>query len=831
MSFTRRQLARLLGLVTPYTAPTWTVAPALAEPLYGGDQVTLTNNGTATGYPAPTLSTVYLVNGVDMGAGPVTVQVGDTVVARRTALNARGSTSIDSAAVTAQPILTWAGQQLLGANAAPLRDYDKTRVYCNLLHQVRNFAPPSDPYSYTSRVTLKGNGWPAAGTSPCCVFLTNMKVEDAGVYQISFTGQVDSIQNIGNGSLSAKSFNAGTGKTTATVTMPGTSGHIVALRFNNVSSDFGALEVMVPGYAPGTAQVYRTEVLAHYEPFNTIRFMDWLETNGPEAGGGGNPDVNWTGSRAADNATPLGYKHSLKACFDFAAANGAHPWTNVPVSASDSYIGSYVADGLARLQAGKRWLIEYSNELWNQSFPQYATAQDAAMAAGDVRIGADMVSCSKSGGTASLELEAPHGKTVGQLVSVQGIGNITGGLVPITAVPDPNTLRWAEAGTATGAIAGEMYSSVFLDPSNPLCAPVGGGYYVARAVNAFDVKQRWEVTRLRKIWEAVSAAGATNRVRLILGVHIDEINVTRANVILLLAWIKATYGSVDWIWGVAPAFYATPANAGGIGSVDDVFTQLDTSRLARGQQLKYLTNIVKAWGLHLVAYEGGPHTHDDDGSATIKGYIAAAHVDSRMRDLIEAQASDWRAYGGEDFMYFHAGSGNTFGGVGNNNTWPLVVGDLDDGPNQPKYQAMQAIAAASSAPELIDGVNSGAIDLIDVLPDNFIAYPFNAQFYIPAGDNIPDVAVNVAIKVAGLYTIAFDAGVDGGTVNAQLLVDGNVVDSGAIPVRADFWTAQMNEAYSATMQLSAGPHTVALRLPAANRGQWVALRRVRRTAV
>ena len=72
---------------------------------------------------------------------------------------------------------------------------------------------------------------------------------------------------------------ASTGKTTCTLTCAGAGDSLLALRFNNAPPDMAELEFMAPGYAPGTAQLVRTEVLTHLAPFRVLRFMDWGRTN------------------------------------------------------------------------------------------------------------------------------------------------------------------------------------------------------------------------------------------------------------------------------------------------------------------------------------------------------------------------------------------------------------------------------------------------------------------------------------------------------------------------------------------------------------------------
>lgn len=715
---------------------------------------------------------------------------------------------------------------MLGANMGFQRDYTKTKVFTNLLHQARAFCPLTDGGGYGySNVALKGNGYPVAGASCIVVFLSNLTADDAGQYLVSvrgdFTGSA-SIQQAGGGTLGARVYNASTGKTTCTLTCTGAGDSFLALRFNNCPPDMADLEVMCPEYAPGTAQLIRTEVLAHLAPFRWLRFMDWLETNGPEfPEGDPNGDTDWATSRAANEGTPLGYKHSLKACFDLAGAAGAAPWTNIPVSATDAYITSYVARGLQLLPADKKWRIEFGNEVWNPQFPAYATSAAAAFAAANVRAGsADIASCSKAGGTATLVLKgADHGRTAGQQVYVQGINNITGGLVTLTAGTSGKTLTWDEAGTATGTLRSEWQSCVFLSPNHALCAQVSGGWWTPEYPTAYYVKLRYELTRVRAIWAAALAAGATSRIEVVQGAWLAQF----FNNMPLLTWAYQQYGGLSWLHSLCPAFYADAENNNAMTTVDAVFAELEANWPNVAQRAQHWANVLASWGLPMPAYEGGPHTHIKTSGT--QAAVAAAHSDDRMRLFIKKMLQDWCDRGGKDFAYYYAGSNNTFGGTGNN-TWALVLGDITTGPTQAKYQAMTQTGAAPFLPEAVAGLNSGAIRFVDALPGGFIGWPQNQQFIVTASSRIPDVAVHIAAPVDGTYTVALDAGATAAGCLLTLLVDDVPVDSGNAP-EVNVYGALPGEALSAAVTLAAGQHVVKVRLASTPRPGAVGLYRVR----
>jgi hypothetical protein len=52
----------------------------------------------------------------------------------------------------------------------------------------------------------------------------------------------------------------------------------------------------------------------------------------------------------------------------------AKPWFCIPHAASDEWVTSFASLLLANLRPDLSVYIEYSNEVWNQGFPQYTHA-------------------------------------------------------------------------------------------------------------------------------------------------------------------------------------------------------------------------------------------------------------------------------------------------------------------------------------------------------------------------------------------------------------------------------------------------------------------------
>jgi hypothetical protein len=733
---------------------------------------------------------------------------------------------------------TWGSEELLSVNMGPNYDFS-TRVFINVLHSGRAWCPDSNGGGYGyENVTLKTvgeKGYPATGETATMVFLSDLTDYDAGDYLFECSGDLSSkITNMGTGSwFSGPTYSAITNKTTGTwriaTGQDGTG--ILALKFTNVPADFGALKFNAPGYALATTDVFRSDALTHFAPFKTLRFMDWLETNGSETdwAEAGNQDTDWATARASKWDDAFWYKHSLKACFDFFFANDSNIiWTNIPAKATDAYISSYVAEGAVRLAADKTWWIEFGNELWNNTLGQstaYMDMRTGGFTAAKVKAGDDFTSISRTSNVVTAVFDTAHNLTNGASVYVKHKDDIfTAGTEVITVV-NATTITWADVGADNASIShADDDTYIIGDTSHMLAANLSDYNQPEPNTTANYIRIRYALTRAREIWEAVDALGETARIKVLLGTQGDN----TFNYVPCLVWAKEQYGDLNWLYAMPPATYAEPANPAGIASEDDVFTQLDTDMTDIMEKMLRWNNLMTTLGMHSVSYECGPHTHWNGGNAAATPFILAAHLDSRMGDRVIDWHQSWVNRGGQQFCWFHGGI--TEAAADPNSTWPVTYGDFTDDATSEKYQAFVTLENTSVLPVEESGVNFGTIRYIDVLPDSgaLLAQVSNWLVIDPAEATF-DITINVAVETAGNYTLAIDAARHtDAAVAYEAFVDGASVSAGNLPSVNVFTTAP-SEAFSTTVSLSAGIHTVKFHVDNASRADWVGLYRVRLT--
>jgi hypothetical protein len=123
-------------------------------------------------------------------------------------------------------------------------------------------------------------------------------------------------------------------------------------------------------------QTYQTEVfnpvfLERIRKFKTLRFMDWMQTNGSQ-------QSRWeTRAKTTDATYATGKGAPLEVMIDLANRTGIDPWFNMPHMATDDYMTNFAKMVKNRLNRNLRVYVEYSNEVWNWQFAQAHFALDA----------------------------------------------------------------------------------------------------------------------------------------------------------------------------------------------------------------------------------------------------------------------------------------------------------------------------------------------------------------------------------------------------------------------------------------------------------------------
>ncbi|MGB1309792.1 MAG: sugar-binding protein [Leucothrix sp.] len=201
----------------------------------------------------------------------------------------------------------------------------------------------------------------------------------------------------------------------------------------------------------------------------------------------------------------------------------------------------------------------------------------------------------------------------------------------------------------------------------------GFKYYSMQSVHMF------------KQWEKVF--GGTSRLIRVLGGLTTDLAMSET----LLAY-RSAFKHVDALT-IAPYFYIAQDQLARVNSVDSVFDLLNRpdNRYSINNLLEVIAKqaqLAKAYGVDLVAYEGGQHLVDHKTHKLTEGatpHLVAANRDARMAREYYRFLSGWKAAGGNLFIAFSAPRPHTWHG-----SWGIKEYINQSITEVPKYQALLA---------------------------------------------------------------------------------------------------------------------------------------------
>jgi hypothetical protein len=290
----------------------------------------------------------------------------------------------------------------VGINLNYAGDWAPDLLFADAFKQSRNWTTASG-----AAAPIDSNGWP---TQDANIYVwAGQALNMSGTYALSFNGQA-TVSGSG-GAVTNQSYDPSNNLTTATVTMTNADLNLTFTNTRRTSSSatntgITNARLMRPtssgaGTSYPTSTNFTTPIKNLIKKFGTIRFMDFLATNG-------NAQVNWSDRVPPTYASYVvaapGYGWEGKGCpWEYAVIlcneTGKDMWICLPAGATDTYItnvanliafGSDGANPYAGPQANPvypplnsnlKLYVEYSNEVWNTAgaFTQSGTNHTAAI--------------------------------------------------------------------------------------------------------------------------------------------------------------------------------------------------------------------------------------------------------------------------------------------------------------------------------------------------------------------------------------------------------------------------------------------------------------------
>gem|GEM_PF-1065198 len=508
---------------------------------------------------------------------------------------------------------------------------------------------------------------------------SNDQPDCSGTYTVIFNG-IATLSNVSGApvlTFANQSYNPATNTTTVSVTLPGGPTYadgpaLMEISFTNTqataaspkNSGITGLQVIRPGFAANSNQVFDPAFVNAMAPFSHIRYMSWLGTNTAAGyyGDTGHHLIGWS-QRSLPTDLFQGVGTTIRAGawgvsweYVILLANAASKdiWINVPVSAtggSDSLDPTYVASpdtssyiyslayllkngnaftGNQGLKPGLHIYLEHSNEVWNPGFSQYTwnllAAEDEVNKGGSV--------LNNDGDTSQYDWA--YRRHLKRLYEIS-----------------------------------QIFQSVF--------GP-GSLNTTIRPVYAW-----WQL-------DEGAGSGAANA----------------------LAWFKKTYGPPsNYFYAMAQGDYFAATNYANDTTIPEVLSDMQASSNASVQYVTSNKATAAFYGLPLYTYEGGPdNSNGGTGSTTNIGVQILANRDPGMGGLVQSHISkNWFAQGGGTFSYFNLSGGYTrYGSWGATDNYENLA--------TPKYVALETLTGyaptgAPSAPtSLVATAGDGSVALV-----------------------------------------------------------------------------------------------------------------------
>lgn len=409
------------------------------------------------------------------------------------------------------------------------------------------------------------------------------------------------------------------------------------------------IRIFPPGFDPAQSAPprFHPDFLAELAPYRTLRFMDWMETNGGFTLPGPNSQQEF-----GDRPEPSDAHWSIEGVpveimVELSNETGAEPWFTLAHRVDDDYVARFARIVRDQLRSDLEVYVEYSNEVWNPQFGQGAFIEDQ----GNQRYG--------------------------------GLG-------------DPFIRRLNYHGQRTAEIC-DIFRSEFGAAASRVVCVLG-----AQAANAFTQTEAADCPiavqageRSTPCREAIDAVAIAPYFANYTNVPANETDIVTWDLDILFAELTAG--------GQLAQNLNTPCTENG-----NAFSGRVVAGRCTVPALEEVTlwmdnhfNAAQARGLRMIAYEGGQHLvlvqsgnpNNNDATQqrrnTITELFIAANRDPRMGPIYQQYLGEWKARGGELFATFSlSGDYTRFGSWG-------IVEHLKQVPRPPKAQAIDDFNAAN----------------------------------------------------------------------------------------------------------------------------------------
>lgn len=126
---------------------------------------------------------------------------------------------------------------------------------------------------------------------------------------------------------------------------------------------------------PATIELFSSSFISQLEPYQALRFMDWMRTNNSVVARWSQRADSSDARYATDRGVPA------EVMIELANKTAKVPWFTLPHQADDQFVRSFAELTKTRLKKSLSVYVEYSNEVWNPAFAQGDWVEERGVAA------------------------------------------------------------------------------------------------------------------------------------------------------------------------------------------------------------------------------------------------------------------------------------------------------------------------------------------------------------------------------------------------------------------------------------------------------------------
>lgn len=704
----------------------------------------------------------------------------------------------------------------LGGNVNQASDSSLGYIHNNALLDTRGFTPLG---SGAGNPTLDVNGLPT-GAATLCVNTPPSSSAPGPLPPGNYYLNVYSV-----GQTVTATMNAASGMTLGTGVPQGDGVCIrypvtVVLASGTQAINFSGAMSQMPdlardGSVTAVGQpTFSDTALAFYSQMSALRAMDFWNTVL-------RTDTTWSTRPSNFALHAYGSPHAWEKGIAFFNAVAAYPGSKFkhllicfPNTADNTYIGN-LATLFNTLSPSINLYLDHGDEHWNSSPPFTLWGTNLALAVAELKYLANygvspvtITSVTSDGTNLTFNtlnpidpsyIASPIGSTANCIV----VGGVAGFNVGSVASPVVATKTGSNSFTVpSSGSAGAGQFGVIFNVTSTLMSD-------GQAPSIYQSTLKYYVRLLYQDWQTWSAIRPQDRFIMDLQLYGGQgAGGSQSQPIEYSYAAAINGGSATWLYGSSVGFYVTAtANS----TADAVFTQMNAALAVNEGYIRSHVYLCKKYGLHPMAYEGGPDTQ------AIPTLETTVHTDARMGALCTSMWDIWFRNGGEMFCFYSLSPG-----VFANNAqgaWPSLQSYADT--TSPKYSALIAYGSNTIT---LSNVNSGGV--VDV-SGHYQAVDARGAVHnglVGWFDTPPNyVDCLVPIPQAGSYTFTIE-GCTGSAATIGVYVDstnssnGTSIGTSTLPVAGGGWftgssTDALPVSNPVTVTLPVGMHILRMTNP------------------